>query len=138
MNLTFEKLEFFFAILVRISAFIMAAPFFNQRSVPVRVKAALSFFIAVIVFNLTDYKPIGDNFSIQYAVILIQEALIGASLGFTANLCLYVNFKLFKFALLIVILYFPFPSSEVYFEPFFGNPKAAISSFFVALQNVHV
>ena len=90
MNLTFEKLEFFFAILVRISAFIMAAPFFSQRNVPVKVKAALSFFIAVIVFNLTDYTPIGDHFSIQYAVILIQEALIGASLGYTANLCLYV------------------------------------------------
>ena len=90
MNLTFEKLEFFFAILVRISAFIMAAPFFSQRNVPVKVKAALSFFIAAIVFNLTDYTPIGDHFSIQYAVILIQEALIGASLGSTANLCLYV------------------------------------------------
>lgn len=90
MDLTFEKLEFFFAILVRISAFIMTAPFFSQRTVPVRVKAALSFFLSVIVFNMTEYTPIGDGFSIGYAVIIIEEFLIGATLGYTANLCMYV------------------------------------------------
>ena len=90
MNLTIEKLEFFYAILVRISAFIMTAPFFSQRNIPVRVKAALSFFISVIVFNMTEYVPLSGDFSIQYAVLLIQEAFIGASLGYTANLCMYV------------------------------------------------
>lgn len=90
MSLTVEKLEFFFVILVRISAFILAAPFFNQRSVPRRVKVGLSFFLSVIVFNMTDYVPLGDNYSIGYAVILIRETLIGISLGFTVNLCLYI------------------------------------------------
>ncbi|SES63044.1 flagellar biosynthetic protein FliR [[Clostridium] polysaccharolyticum] len=90
MNLTFEKLEFFFAVLVRISAFIMAAPFFSQRNIPVRVKAALSFFLSVIVFNMTEYTPIGEGFSTGYAVIIIEEMLIGATLGYTANLCMYV------------------------------------------------
>lgn len=90
MSLTIEKLEFFLVILVRISAFILAAPFFSQRSVPRKVKAGLSFFLSVIVFNMTDYVPLGDNYSIGYAVILIRETIIGISLGFTANLCLYI------------------------------------------------
>ncbi len=90
MNLTFDKLEFFYAILVRISAFVMTAPFFSQRNIPIRVKAALSFFLSVIVFNMTEFVPIGTKFSTQYVSILLQEALIGASLGYTANLCLYV------------------------------------------------
>lgn len=90
MNLTIEKLEFFCVILVRISAFLMAAPFFNQRNVPVRVKAALSFFLSVIVFNMTEYVPLRYDYSIEYAVIIIREAAIGVSLGFTANVCLYI------------------------------------------------
>lgn len=90
MSLTIEKLEFFLVILVRISAFILAAPFFNQRNVPRRVKAGLSFFLSVIVFNMTDYVPLGDNYSIGYTVIIIKESLIGLSLGFTANICLYI------------------------------------------------
>lgn len=90
MSLTYEKLEFFFAILVRISAFLMTAPFFSQRNIPVRVKAGLSFFLSVIVFNMTDYTQLQYDSSIEYAVILIQETMVGVSLGFTANLCLYI------------------------------------------------
>lgn len=90
MNLTIEKLEFFCVILVRISAFLLAAPFFNQRNVPVKVKAVLSFYLSVIVFNMTEYVPLGYQYSIDYAVVLIKEAAIGVSLGFTANLCLYI------------------------------------------------
>lgn len=90
MSLTIEKLEFLFVILVRISAFLMTAPFFNQRNIPVRVKAGLSFFMSVIVFNMMDYSPLQYDSSIEYAVILIQETMIGVSLGFTANLCLYI------------------------------------------------
>lgn len=90
MNMTIEKLEFFFVILVRISAFILTAPFFNQRNVPRRVKAGLSFFLSVIVFNMTDYVPLDYNSSIEYAIIIIWESIIGISLGFTANLCLYI------------------------------------------------
>lgn len=90
MNMTIEKLEFFFVILVRISAFIMTAPFFNQRNVPRRVKAGLSFFLSVIVFNMADYVPLDYNSSIEYAIIIIREAIVGISLGFTVNLCLYI------------------------------------------------
>lgn len=90
MTITIEKLEFFFVILVRISAFLVSAPFFNQRSVPVRVKAGLSFFLSVIVFNMTEYVPLNYDASIEYAFIIIQESMVGLSLGFTANLCLYI------------------------------------------------
>lgn len=90
MTITIEKLEFFFVILVRISAFLVSAPFFNQRSVPVRVKAGLSFFLSVIVFNMTEYVPLGYDASIEYAFIIIRESMVGFSLGFTANLCLYI------------------------------------------------
>lgn len=90
MTMTIEKLEFFFVILVRISAFILTAPFFNQRNVPRRVKAGLSFFLSVIVFNMADYVPLDYNSSIDYAIIIIREAIVGISLGFTVNLCLYI------------------------------------------------
>ena len=90
MTITIEKLEFFFVILVRISAFLVSAPFFHQRSVPARVKAGLSFFLSVIVFNMTEYVPLGYDASIEYAVLVIREAMVGLSLGFTANMCLYI------------------------------------------------
>lgn len=90
MTITLERLEFFFVILVRISAFLMTAPFFNQRSVPVKVKAGLSFFLSLIVYNMTDYTPLNYNASIDYAIIVIQEAIVGISIGFVASLCIYI------------------------------------------------
>ena len=51
MKFTVEYLEVFLLVMVRISAMVYIMPFFGDRSIPVKVKIAISFFLAVLVGN---------------------------------------------------------------------------------------
>lgn len=90
MTITVERLEFFFIILVRISAFLVTAPFFSQRSVPRTVKAGLAGFMSIIIYNTIDYNPLAYKYTIDYAILIIKESLVGLSIGYMASLCLYI------------------------------------------------
>lgn len=90
MSFTIENIEYFILILMRISGFIYVAPFFGQSGVPRKVKAALSLFIAIIVFMMTPYEPITYHGVIGYALFAAKEVLIGILLGFVANICNYI------------------------------------------------
>lgn len=87
MSFTIENLEFFLMILVRISGFMFAAPIFGQKGVPARVKVGLSFFLAVIVTGLVPYEPLAYEGTLGFAVLAVQETLIGLILGYVANIC---------------------------------------------------
>ena len=49
LKFTVEYLEVFLLVMVRISAMVYIMPFFGDRSIPVKVKIAISFFLAVLV-----------------------------------------------------------------------------------------
>ena len=51
MTFTLEHLEFYLLILMRVSGFIMTAPFFSYSSVPMRIRAAMSVFMSLDVFR---------------------------------------------------------------------------------------
>ncbi len=87
MNFTLEQLEFFLAILVRITGFIYTAPFFGLRNVPFRVKTGLSMGIAIIMFYSIPYTPLSYSGTIGFAVVIAGEVLAGVILGFLANIC---------------------------------------------------
>lgn len=93
-SFTYGDLEFFLLILVRIASFIYAAPFFNQRSIPQRVKIGLAIFIAILLYGVVDKtNPIVYNSVVGYAAIVIKEIVTGLIIGFGTNLCLtIVNF----------------------------------------------
>lgn len=90
MSLSVERVEFFLIILVRISAFMLSAPFFNQKTIPYRVKAGLSFFISMVVFNTIEYVPLAYTSTVGFMGLVIKEAAIGVSLGFMANICIQI------------------------------------------------
>lgn len=68
--------------LVRIAALLAAAPLFGARTVPVRLRAALAFVLALVVSAQIAAPPNVDPFSLAGAVALAREAAIGAGLGF--------------------------------------------------------
>lgn len=86
MTFTIENFEFYLLILVRITGFIFTAPFFSLRNVPVRVKAGLSIFLAAILFYTVDYNSPEYIGIIGFAALVIKEALVGAIMGFFANI----------------------------------------------------
>ncbi len=96
MNLSFtvEQLEFYLLIIVRMSAFVVTAPFLGNANVPRKVKAGLSVFLGIMVANALSYTPLEYVGVIGFAGIVIKELIIGLSLGYIASICTYiVNFS---------------------------------------------
>lgn len=84
--ITIEQIEFFLAILVRISGFIFTAPFFNMKNVPVRVKVGATTAISIILATTIPYSPLSYNGVIGFAILMVSETLAGLILGFLSNI----------------------------------------------------
>jgi flagellar biosynthetic protein FliR len=78
-----------FLIFVRVSALIGTAPFFNNGSIPVRVKA---FFAIVLTVMLAPSIPVQgaavpvDGTNIEVVILILKEVLVGVAMGLTGQL----------------------------------------------------
>lgn len=90
MGVSIGQIEFFLAILVRITTFVYTAPFFSIGSVPQRVKVGLSILIAYIVFTAQVYEPLTYIGSLGYALLIAKEAIAGLVMGLFANIANYI------------------------------------------------
>ena len=68
LNFTVEHLEIFLLILVRISAFIVSAPFFSQQHVPRQVKAGLAVYLSFLIYAALNVTTVEYNGVIEFAV----------------------------------------------------------------------
>lgn len=81
-------LEYFLLILVRVSCFVFVAPFYGMTNTPGRVKIGLSFFLAVLLYQvLTPAPAVEYNTVLGYSVIVLKEAVTGLLIGFVVNIC---------------------------------------------------
>lgn len=84
--LTVNTVVAFLLVLFRISGMLVSAPLFNMRAIPPQAKIGLAFAMALIFFPLHMGGLMVPTDLIQFALLAIQETLIGLLLGFTANL----------------------------------------------------
>lgn len=89
MTFTINGFDGFMLILVRISAFVFVAPFFSIPNVPQRVKAGFSFVFALVLFQVTTVD-IQYTTVIEYAALILKEALTGLIIGFFTNVSYYI------------------------------------------------
>lgn len=86
MNITGAELMTWIATLLwpfmRIGAMFAAAPIFSARSVPVRIRILLAFFVAWILLPIIPEPPKVDLISAEALVISISQILIGLAMGF--------------------------------------------------------
>lgn len=80
----------FFLMFVRISTFVVVAPFFSYKQVPNQVKAGFSLFLAIIIFQVSPEVRIEYQTVIGYAILVIKEAITGLTLGFFTNISYYI------------------------------------------------
>lgn len=81
-------LEYFLLILTRVSCFVFIAPFFSMQNTPNNVKIALSFFASILLYQTLAPAPaVAYGTVLEYAVIIIKEAVVGLLLGFGATVC---------------------------------------------------
>ncbi len=93
INFSFSlyDLEFFLLIFTRISCFIFVAPFFSMSNTPARIRIGISFFTAILVYEvLTPVQALEYDTVMGYALIVIREAVAGLLIGFAANICTYI------------------------------------------------
>ena len=68
MTFTLEHLEFYLLILMRVSGFIMTAPFFSYSSVPMRIRAAHAGHLLPIM--VPDLLPANEEMQEKAEVVL--------------------------------------------------------------------
>ncbi|MFT4143815.1 MAG: flagellar biosynthetic protein FliR [Mobilitalea sp.] len=90
MTFSIENFEAFLLILVRITGFIVTAPFFSLRNVTFQVKAGLAIFLAAILFYTVPYATPEYVGILDYTIIVVKEALLGAIMGFFANIAYHI------------------------------------------------
>lgn len=71
---------------IRALALMTSLPVFSQRSVPMRVKVALALFIAVAAQASMPAMPVVALDSALAVLLVVQQVLIGISLGFAVRL----------------------------------------------------
>lgn len=96
INLSFSlhDLEYFLLIFTRVSCFVFIAPFFGMNDTPARIRIGISFFVSMLLYQvLTPAPAVIFGTVMEYALIVIKEALTGFLVGFGANICMaVVNF----------------------------------------------
>jgi len=85
---SFEELEYFLLVVVRVTCFFFTAPFFSMNNTPRRVKVGLGLFVAYILYQVTmPHDTIVYRTVLEYAIIVMKEAIAGLLIGFGANIC---------------------------------------------------
>ncbi|HAG69814.1 MAG TPA: flagellar biosynthetic protein FliR [Lachnospiraceae bacterium] len=86
-SFSFEDMEIFLLIVVRMASFVVTAPFFSINNVPRRFKAGFSIFMAMIIYAVMPvHTPLSYNTVYGYAALVLLEAMTGLILGIGANL----------------------------------------------------
>jgi len=82
MALMIEKLLGFVMVLTRISAFFLVIPVFGWKSIPVRIKVAMTVLLAIFFSMITPVPVVAGRISTAEAVLLMaNEATYGLALG---------------------------------------------------------
>lgn len=92
INIPFNvyDLEYFLLILVRVSAMLALSPIFGARNIPLKIKAGLSIFLSLIIFQTIKQIDLNYTTMIGYSIIIIKEMITGLLIGFFANICMTI------------------------------------------------
>lgn len=92
-SISTQELEIFLLVLIRITCFIYAAPFFGMNSVPNPAKISLGVFMAYLVYYATmPHDAIVYHTVLQYSTLVLREAVVGLTIGWAANICSSIVF----------------------------------------------
>ena len=75
-----ERFYAFMAPMIRISAFLLAAPFFSIRAVSVRIRVLLAFVLTWMIYPLADW-PVLDPTSAEGLKAIFAQVFIGVLMG---------------------------------------------------------
>ncbi len=95
MELIIEKLLGFVMVLTRISAFLLVVPVFGWKSIPVRIKVAMTLLLTIFFSMITPFAVDSRQVSVLEAVLLLTNE---ASYGLALGLVIVLIFSVVKFS----------------------------------------
>ena len=87
LSFTYEDLQFFLLIVVRVTSFIFIAPFFGMNNTPRMVKIGMGVALSALLYGVVDRPEIIFDTETEYAIIVMKEVITGLLIGFGAQLC---------------------------------------------------
>ncbi|MDP1790088.1 MAG: flagellar biosynthetic protein FliR [Methylibium sp.] len=110
---------------LRVLALFISAPVLSMRSVPVRVKVALAFFITVAAQASLPVMPVIALDSAQAFEAVVQQLVIGLALGFSARIVMAgIEFAGEMIGLQMGLNF------AAFFDPISASQSTAVSRFF--------
>ncbi len=92
-SFSIQELEIFLLIIVRMTCFIYAAPFYGMNNTPGQFKIALGVFVSYLIYFTTmPHEQLIYSTVLQYAMIVLREAIVGLMIGWGANVCSSIVF----------------------------------------------
>ena len=79
--------EHYLLILVRISMFVVIAPFFSLRGIPNLTKIGFSAILSIMILAAVEPPEVTYVSTIGYAVLVLREAVTGLLIGFATYIC---------------------------------------------------
>jgi flagellar biosynthesis protein FliR len=85
-DFTVAQIEIWLLVLIRVSALVFLLPILNTDEVPQRLKAAMSFFLSLILFPTVPHAAIAIPESVPaYIMLAVKEIYIGVVMGFAGT-----------------------------------------------------
>ncbi len=84
--LTTHTVIAFLLVMFRMAGMLVSAPLLNMRAVPMQAKVGLAFAVALLLFPLHAAPLVVPADLVQFALLAVQETVIGLMIGFAASL----------------------------------------------------
>lgn len=84
---SYNNLEYFLLVMVRVTCFIYVAPFFSMSNTPRRVRIGLGILVTILLYQTIPHEALEYQTLLGYFIIVMKEAVTGLLIGFAANLC---------------------------------------------------
>ena len=110
---------------VRVLALFTTAPVFSQKAIPMRLKVGLAFLVALCAQPMLGEQPVVSIASAQALGTLVQQVVIGLSVGFAVRLVMAAIEVAGEVVGLQMGLNF-----ASFFDPVSSGPTSAVSRFF--------
>ena len=84
---SYGDLEIFLLVMVRITSFVYAAPFFGGTQSPNLTKIGTSMCLTILLFGAVPFYPPSYNTVAGFTIILLKELVCGLLIGLAVQLC---------------------------------------------------
>ena len=90
MSFTIEHVEFYILVLIRITSFVIGAPFFGYQTIPMKIRLSIGMILSLVAFQTVPVVELHYVGVLGFSVLVLKEMMVGLILGFMCNMCTYI------------------------------------------------